>query len=87
MQFWEFKLLPLPIQAQLICRLGVYLSERNEGDYFVALYALFDFYTEVHYRFQDSEVIMITSFYGINLLEPYLQKIQINQLLQPVLYQ
>lgn len=87
MHFIEFKLLPLPIQAQLICQQGVYLSERTEGDYFVALYALFDYYAEVHYRFSDSEIIMISSFYNTNLLEPYLAKVQIHHLLQPVMYQ
>jgi len=87
MHFTEFKLLSLPEQAHLICQQGVYLSERSEGDYFVALYAVFDFYAEVHYRFADSEVVMITSFYNMNLLEPYLAKVNIHQLLQPVLYQ
>lgn len=87
MHFIEFKLLPLPAQAHLICQQGVYLSERSQGDYFVALYAVFDFYAEVHYRFADSEVMMITSFYNTNLLDPYLAKVNIQQLLQPALYQ
>ena len=87
MHFIEFKLLSLPAQAHLICQQGVYLSERSEGDYFVALYAVFDFYAEVHYHFADSEVMMIVSFYNTNLLEPYLAKMNICQLLQPALYQ
>lgn len=87
MHFLEFKLLPLSLQAHLICQQGIYLSERSEGHYFVALYAVFDFYAEVHYRFEDSEVLMITSFYGTHLLEPYLQKVDVQQLLRPALYQ
>ena len=87
MHFIDFKVLPLPEQAHLICQQGVYLSERSEGDYFVALYAVNDFYAEVHYRFADSEVVMITSFYNTNLLDPYLAKVSIQQCLQPLLYQ
>ncbi len=75
------------MQAHLICQRGVYLSERNEGDYLVALYALEDFYVEVYYRFEDSEVIMITSFYTTNLLEPYLAKMQLGRLFPELLYQ
>ena len=85
MYFLEFKLLPLPLQARLLCQHGVYLSERTEGDFFVALYALAGFYAEVHYRFADSEIVMISSFYGTALLEPYLAKVQISRLLQAVL--
>lgn len=84
MHFLDFKRMPLSAQAHLICRHGVHLSERTEGDYFIALYALFGFYAEVHYRFADSEVLFITSFYTTNLLEPYLAKVQISHLLQPV---
>ncbi len=87
MYFLEFKLLPLSMQARLICCHGVYLSERTQGDYFIALYAVSDFYAEVHYRFADSEVMMIGSFYTTNLLEPYLAKMPVQHLLQPALYQ
>lgn len=87
MDFLEFKLLPVSRQAHIVCQQGVYLSERKDGDFFVALYALSNFYTEVHYRFEDSEIIMITSFCNTAFLEPYLAKIQIEQLVQPILYQ
>lgn len=81
MYFPQFKLLPLSVQAHLICQHGVYLAERTEGDYFIALYALNDFYVEVHYRFVDNEVFMISSFYTTNLLAPYLANVSIGQLL------
>jgi hypothetical protein len=86
MHFPDFKLLSLPMQAHHICQQGVYLSERSAGDYYVALYSLFDFYAEVHYRFADSEVIMITSFHDTHLLTPYLDKINLQWLLQPSLH-
>jgi hypothetical protein len=65
----------------------VYLSERKEGDYFIALYALNDYYVEVYYRFEDSEVIMITSFYTTTLLEPYIKKVKLDPLFPVAMYQ
>jgi len=85
MNFIDFKRQSLSVQAHLLCRQGTYLSERTAGDYFVALYALFDYYVEVHYHLESSEVVMITSFYHTNLLEPYLAKISLEKLLRSVL--
>lgn len=87
MRFFYFKQLSAPQQAHLICHQGILLAERTEDGYVVALYALFDFYVEVHHRFNDSEIVLITSFYNTSLLEPYLAEISLQRLLQPVLYQ
>lgn len=87
MHFVDFKFQSLSLQAHLLCQHGTYLSERTAGDFFVALYALFDYNVEVHYCLESSEVILITSFYNTNLLEPYLSKISLKALLQPVLCQ
>ena len=74
------------MQAYLICQHGVYLTERRDWDYLTALYALNDFYAEVHYRFADSEVLMISSFYNTHLLMPYLNNVNISELLLAVSY-
>lgn len=87
MRFVEFKQLSMPMQARLICRQGIFLAERIEDDYVIALYALMDFYVEVHHRAADSEVAMIGSFYHVGLLEPYLAHVDIGGLLQAVVYQ
>ena len=71
----------MPAKARLLCNQGVLLAERTEGDYVIALYALTDFYVEVHHRGADSEVIMISSFYNTALLEPYLQNMPVHHLL------
>lgn len=52
----------LPFQAHVICKNGVYLSERSEGDLLVALYGVFDFYAEVYYRLKSGGTIR-TLFY------------------------
>ncbi|HEV7332475.1 MAG TPA: hypothetical protein VGN63_15665 [Flavisolibacter sp.] len=85
MHFTEFKSQTLSQQAGLLCRKGVYLSDRTAGDYYVALYGLFDFYAEVYYHRPAGELVMITTFQGEWLLEPYLAKIDLQAVLQPVL--
>lgn len=86
MHFTEFKTQMLPQQAGLLCREGVYLSSRTAGNYFIALYGLFDFYAEVYYHRPVGQLAMITSFQSAALLEPYLAKIDLHSLLQPVLH-
>lgn len=76
----------MPAKARLLCAQSVLLAERTNGDYVIALYALHDFYAEVHHRKSDSEVVMIGSFYNTALLEPYLEKISVDHLLQAVHY-
>ncbi|RYZ50613.1 MAG: hypothetical protein EOO14_19075 [Chitinophagaceae bacterium] len=84
MQFAEFNMQMLSQQAGLLCREGVYLSSRTTGNYFVALYGLFDFYVEVYYRRPVGELVVITAFQSTALLEPYLAKIDLRGVLQPV---
>lgn len=80
MKFSDFKWLDLPSQAYIIYRRGVYLSERSEDDLFVALYQVNDFYVEIYYRLNNSEIVKFISFHGDVLLEPYLNKIQLKEL-------
>lgn len=86
MHLTEFETLPLSLQAGLLCRSGVYLSERTSGGFLVALYALHHFYAEVHYCPHTSEVIQITGFASTALLAPYLCRINIEGALHPAAY-
>jgi hypothetical protein len=87
MHFPDFETQMLSQQAGVLCREGVYLSERRAGEFLIALYALFDFYAEVWYRQQSNELVMITPFQNTARLDPYLEKINLQGLLQPALYQ
>lgn len=80
MKFCEFKSLDLPSQVHVICKKGVYLSDRLEDDLFVALYFVHDFYVEVFYRFKSSEIIKILSFHSDVMLQPYLDKIHLGNI-------
>ena len=78
MKLCDFELMDLSLQAHIICRNGVYLSERHEDYLFVALYRVFDFYVEVYYQLKTSEIIKFISFRSDVMLEPYLMKIDLN---------
>jgi len=80
MKFCDFKWLDLSSQAYIIYQKGIYLSERSEDDHFVALYQVDNFYVEVYYRFGNSEIVKFISFHSDVLLEPYLNKIRLNEL-------
>lgn len=86
MKFCDFKLLDLPLQAHIVYRYGIYLSDRAEDDLYIALYKLSDFYVEVYYRYSNGEIVKFISFHSDVLLEPYLKKIPIGKLFdqQPV---
>jgi hypothetical protein len=84
MKFHDFKLLDPPVQAHIICQKGVYLGERSEDDFFVALYRVHDFYVEVYCRFSNNEIVKFISFHSEVLLEPYLNRISIHGLLRDV---
>ncbi|RYD91511.1 MAG: hypothetical protein EOP50_14165 [Sphingobacteriales bacterium] len=72
MHFAEFKLLSLPVQAHIICEQGVFLCERREDQYLIALYGVDSFYVEVYYRLPDEEIEKFRSFHSTDLLEPYI---------------
>jgi hypothetical protein len=78
MKFAEFKTMDLYEQADVICREGVFISERTEDDNLVVLYAVGTFYVEVFYRNADSEIVKFRSFQSTQFLEPYLQQIDID---------
>jgi hypothetical protein len=82
MKFYDFKWLDLPSQAYIVYQKGVYLSERSEDDLFVALYQVDNFYVEIYYRLGNSEIIKFISFHSDVMLEPYLNKIQLNGFLR-----
>jgi len=73
-------MLELSLQAHVVYQLGTYLSERSEDDLFVALYQVYDFYVEVYLRFSSRAIVKFISFHSDVLLEPYLSRIQLNNL-------
>jgi hypothetical protein len=65
-------------QTTAVWEKGVYLAERIEGFHRIKLYQLEDFYVEVCYHTHFNVIIKVNSFSDMDLLDPYLQAININ---------
>jgi hypothetical protein len=80
MHLTDFNLLDVPMQANLICQRGVYLSEREEDDCLVVLYSIHNYYVEVYYHLRDNDIVRFSSFHSESFLQPYLNKISLDQI-------
>jgi hypothetical protein len=65
----------------LICQKGTYLAERDQYQSLIVLYQLYDFYAEVYFLLDQSQIVKILSFHSEVLLEPYLAKVSLEGLL------
>ena len=61
---------------------GVHIGERTDDKHWVLLYQLGDFYVEVFYHKADYVIVKYNPFTKSELLEPYLNEIDISSLLQ-----
>lgn len=77
----EFKKLPSRRQRQLVVEQGVPLGKRESERYHIYLYALEGFYVEVYFFRGSGEYGTLKPFDEVEGLEPYLQQIDIHELL------
>ena len=68
-------------QADIIWDQGVLIGKRNDGFYKILLFQVDAFYAEMYYHAHFNVIIRIKTFTGTEGLEPYLQQIQIDHLL------
>lgn len=83
----RFKRMTLEAKAQEVGQRGEYLSTRYKDAHKVLLFALDNFYTEVWFQDRggmDNMVFDIKGFDGVELLEPYLDNINIEPNLKPI---
>lgn len=79
----DFKSLDTDLQAQVLWLDGVYLDlVRHDGEVYADLYALYDFYVEVFFDKATEEPTGIRAFKNPVFLEPYLDAIDIHELLE-----
>ena len=60
---------------------GIFLSYYRGERHSVNLFSLDGFYVEVYYNESNDEILYINAFEDINLLEKYLENININEIL------
>lgn len=80
MTLYDFQLLPEPQQIEILYRAGVYIGKRREGVSVILLYQLESFYVEVYYRKYRSHIRQLHCFDSTDLLDPYLEQIDVENL-------
>ena len=82
MTLHHFNALNQEKQRRLVLQKGVYLTGRRTRDFTVLLFDVDGFYIEVYFYTATNKVFLIKSFDHTDLLQPYLNTIDIKFLLQ-----
>jgi hypothetical protein len=81
MTFYQFNRLDEMQQAEVLLEKGVCLGERHDAEHKIFLYQIEGFYVEEFYHKQHNVPRRIRSFRSTSQLRPYLDKIDIGNLL------
>ena len=80
MTMYDFQLLPEQLQIETLYRNGVYIGKQKRKLSIILLYQLESFYVEVFYRKYRSHVKHLHCFESTELLDPYLEQIDVENL-------
>jgi hypothetical protein len=75
MKLYDFLSLPDLLQYQSIWELGVHIDSILYNRVSYQLYAINDFYVEVHYNAADNKILGKLAFKGGEALDKYLEKL------------
>ncbi len=81
MKFFEFMELDNRGKAFAVWHYGTFLVERQDQSHKIKLYALDNFYVEVLYPLHSNLITEMRSFDQFTFLEPYLELIEIDELI------
>ncbi len=82
----NFSALSKNAKKSSLLKSGAYLAERKLGCFRIMLYQVDDFYTEVFFFEWSKNAIGFRSFHSTNKLTPYLQKIDLSDIVQEVMH-
>ena len=77
---YEFNALSKNEKAEVLCECAIFLYERPDAVYRIALYYMPNFYVEVKYDMANNCITEFQLFTSTRLLEPYLSQIDISYL-------
>jgi hypothetical protein len=80
MMMHDFQLLPEQEQINVLYQCAVYVGKRKDTFSIILLYQLESFYVEVYYRKYRSHVRHLHCFESTELLDPYLEQIDVENL-------
>lgn len=75
---YQYNMLKPDDQALTLWESGVFIMNRKEDKYQINLYSLFDFYVEVWYDSMMNSIKKFRTFKAVDVLEPYLDRINLN---------
>jgi len=81
--YQEFKVLAQYKQLNLVRSKGTFLMSYRQYNVKIRLYELDNFYVEVYSFDEDGKSAMINAFEDTKYLDPYLEKLDVSQLLCP----
>ena len=77
----KFNMLSQTQQYQVLMDRAVYLSNRSDNNFNYILYQIDAFYIEVKFDLVANDFIMYRAFEDMSELEPYLEEIDLHQVL------
>jgi hypothetical protein len=80
----KFNTLPIEQQQQAVLNEGVFLAERKDPPLRMMLYDMGSFYVEVFFLSRYNKVAWFNGFDSTEKLEPYLERINVSDVLQEV---
>lgn len=82
MDYYAFNCLPRDSRVELVWQRGRFLSIRLKAPCTVVLYHLESFFAGVWYSPEDNQIALVHGFNSRHLLEPYLELIDLEGLLE-----
>jgi hypothetical protein len=77
----QFDLLSIGDQESLVFLEGVFIAARQEPEFIIRLFQFNAFYVELFYHQVKDSPVSVRTFTDINRLEPYLDSIDLSDLL------
>lgn len=82
MDFYQFNCYPRETRAELVGQHGRFLAIRTVMNCSVVLYHMGEFFAEMWYSPEDNQIAMVHGFNNKELLEPYLDIINLEELME-----
>lgn len=82
MTLYQFSVLSEDEKTALVWNEGDFVADRWERNCYILLYQVFSFYVEIWYERDLNQIKKLRSFNSTNQLKPYLEEINISEIIQ-----
>lgn len=67
-------------EKAILMKDGLFIIDRKDGEFKVALYTLGEFFVEIFYNTHEHKITNLKPFKTRNLLEPYLHEVSLSEI-------